>query len=106
MCNHARPFGGLLPSPRHEARRTEPHRAEQVLHRLGDPILGDELLHVQVDRRRHDARAILGGRTHPFGEIGGSPPAARRTAVDRGPVLRHFQARFRQIENLPLRYVP
>src|SRR5271156_185242 len=36
LRRHARPFDRLLFSPRHEAGRTEPPRAEQVLHRLGE----------------------------------------------------------------------
>ena len=57
----------LLAHPGDDARRTDPRRAEYVAHRLRGPILGDQLLDVQIDRRRLEALAILRRRDHAFG---------------------------------------
>ena len=72
-----RPVAVLHPScpprPTTLAGQTE-RRAEQIAQRLRGPILGDELLDVQIDRRRLDALAILRRRDHAFGE---TPPSSR-----------------------------
>ncbi len=91
----------LLANPRREARRTQKGRAEQVAQRFGGAIFGDQLLDVEIDRRRLDPLAILRGRDHAFGERGlGHAPAAA-AAIDRGAMLGDDQRPLDQIEHLP-----
>jgi hypothetical protein len=51
----------LLGDPGDEAGRTDQRCAEQIAERLRGSILGDELLDIEIDRRRLEALAILGG---------------------------------------------
>jgi hypothetical protein len=91
----------LLANPRREARRAQKRRAEQVAQRFGGAIFGDQLLDVEIDRRRLDPLAILRGRDHAFGERGlGHGPAAA-AAIDRSPMLGDDQRPLDQVEHLP-----
>ena len=93
---------GLSFAPGDDAGRTKPRRAEQVGHRLRHPILGNELLHIEINRRRSDARAILSGRGHPFGERRRGLAAAVRATVNHRLMFGDVQSRLGQIEHLPL----
>ena len=86
--------------PRRQARRADERRAEEVLKRLRRPVLGHKLLHVEIDRRRLDAFAILGRRDHAVGERSPRHAAAMGASVDRGLVLRDLDQPFGQIEHL------
>src|SRR5208282_4495813 len=92
----------LLAHPGDDAGRTDPRRAEYVAHRLGSPILGDQLLDVQIDRRRLEALAILRRRDHAFGKRRLRHPSAIRAAVGRSLMLRHQQQALGKIEHLAL----
>jgi len=96
-----RQIAGLLANPRREARRAQKRRPEQVGQRLGGAIFGNELLEVEVDRRRLDPLAILRGRDHAFGErsLGHAPAAA--AAINQRLVLGDDQRPLDQIEHLP-----
>ena len=56
--------------PSRESAGAEIGRAEQVVHPLGDPVLGNELLDVEIDRRRANAPAILRRRCEAWGKLG------------------------------------
>ena len=85
-----------------QAGRAEIRRAEQVVQRLGDPVLGDQLLGVEVDRRRSDPLAVLGRRSDARGKLGFRLEAAGRAAIDRGLVFGDLDQLLGQIEHLPL----
>src|ERR1700691_1964382 len=92
----------LLAHPGDDARRTDPRRAEYVAHRLRGPILGDQLLDVQIDRRRLEALAILRRRDHAFGKRRPGHAPAMLAAVGRSLMLRHQQQALGKIEHLAL----
>src|SRR5271169_904116 len=97
-----RQFFRLLAHPGDDARRTDPRRAEYVAHRLRGPILGDQLLDVQIDRRRLEALAILRRRDHAFGKRRPGHTPAMLAAVGRSLMLRHQQQALGKIEHLAL----
>jgi hypothetical protein len=74
----------LLSNPGHDAGRADQRRAEKIAQSLRGPILGYELLDIEIDRRGPDALAILGGRDHSHGKRRLRLAAAMRAAVDRG----------------------
>src|ERR1700722_4442488 len=92
----------LLGDPGDEAGRTDPRRAAQIAQRLRGPILGEELLDIEVDRRRLDALAILDGRYHPCGKPRLGRPSAMRAAVNRGLMFRDQQRALGNVEHLAL----
>jgi hypothetical protein len=92
----------LLSHPGGDAGRTEPGRAEQVAQRLRGPILGDELLDIEIDRRRLEALAILDGRDHAFGKRRLRHASAMRAAVNRGPMFRDQERALGKVEHLAL----
>ena len=58
----------LFSHPGDDASRAGERSLEQILERLRRPILGQKkLLHVEIDRRRLDAFAVLAGETTPSG---------------------------------------
>jgi len=60
----------LVDHPGREAGRAEKRRAEQIVHRLGDPVLRNQLLDVEINRRRPDALAVLRRSSDARGKIG------------------------------------
>jgi hypothetical protein len=67
--------------------------AEQVGHRLGDPILGNEWLNVERDRHRSHARAMLSRRGQPFGERRRGLVATVRAAINHRLMFGDVQSR-------------
>ena len=103
-------FGFLL-APCDNAGRTQTPGAKQVLHDVADTILGNQLLRVQIDRRRLDAGPVLNMRRHLRRERCLRHAAATGAGIDVGVMLGHLQpppgsrARghgLRHIEHLPL----
>ncbi len=90
----------LLSDPGDDAGRTDQRRAEEFAQRLRGPILGDELLDVEVDRRRLDALAILGGRDHAVGKRRLGHAAAIFAAVNRGLMFGDQERALGKIEHL------
>ena len=91
----------LLAHPGHEAGGTDQRRAEQIAQRLRGAILGDELLDVEIDRRRLDALAILSRRDDALGKGRSCFATAVRATMDRGAVFRHLDHALGKIERLP-----
>src|SRR5258708_12301525 len=58
----------LVSNPGHDAGRADQRRAEKIAQSLRGPILGNELLDIEIDRRGPDALAILSGRDHSPGK--------------------------------------
>src|SRR5260370_8234605 len=92
----------LLSDPGDDAGRTDERRAEEIVKRLSGPILGDELLDIEIDRRRLDALAILGGRDHAIGKRRLGHAAAIFAAVNRGLMFGDHQRALGKIEHLAL----
>src|SRR3954453_13114461 len=82
------------------AGRAEAGGGEQIGHGLADPVLGDQLLDVEIDRGRSQARTVLHARRHRVRERRLRHAAAMVAAVDRGAVFGDLQAWLRQIEHL------
>jgi len=95
-------FLGLPLAPGDDAVGTKSRRAEQVGHRLRHPVLGNELLHIEIDRRRPHARAILSRRDHPLRETRRGLAAAVGAAIDHRLMFGDLQSRLGQIKHLPL----
>ncbi len=95
-------FLGLPLAPGDDAVGTKPRRAEQVGHRLRHSVLGNELLHIEIDRRRPHARAILSRRDHPLRETRRGLAAAAGAAIDHRLMFGDLQSRLGQIKHLPL----
>ena len=91
---------GLTANPARHARPAGRRRPEQVPEDLRGPLLGHELLGVEIDRRRLEALAILGRRNDARGKSGAGAPPAGRAVVDRRAVLGHDQRLLRKIEDL------
>ena len=77
-------------------------RAEEIAQRLRGPILGDELLDIEIDRRRLDALAILGGRDHAIGKRRLGHAAAIFATVNRGLMFGDHERALGKIEHLAL----
>ena len=92
----------LLAHPADDAGRTDRRRAEQIAQRLRGPVLGNELLDVQIDRRRPDALAVLRRRDHARGEYRLRHASASCATVDRGLMFGHQQRALGKIEHLTL----
>ena len=90
----------LLADPGDDACRTDQRRAEQIAQGLRGPILRDELLDIEIDRRRLDALAILRRRHYATGKrrLGHAP--AMRAAVDRGLMFGDHERALGKIEHL------
>src|SRR3954471_19680678 len=70
-----------------QAGRAEAGGGEQIGHGLADPVLGDQLLDVEIDRGRSQARTVLHARRHRVRERRLRHAAAMVAAVDRGAVF-------------------
>ena len=88
--------------PGHDAGRTDRHGGEQIAQGLRDAILGDQLLDIEIDRRRPDALAVLGRRDDAVGKRRLRHALAMRATVDRGLMLSHHERALGNVENLPL----
>jgi hypothetical protein len=92
----------LLSNPGHDAGRADQRRAEKIAQSLRGPILGYELLDIEIDRRGPDALAILSGRDHSHGKRRLCLAAAMRAAVDRGLMFRNHERALGKVEHLAL----
>ena len=92
----------LFSDPGDDAGRTDQRRADEIAQRLRGPILGDELLDIEIDRRRLDALAILGGRDHAIGKRRLGRVAAIFAAVNRGLMFGDHERALGKIEHLAL----
>ena len=92
----------LLSNPGHDAGRADQRRAEKIAQSLRGPILGYELLDIEIDRRGPDALAILSGRDHSHGKRRLRLAAAMRAAVDRGLMFRNHERALGKVEHLAL----
>ena len=90
----------LLADPGDDAGRTDQRGAEQIARRLRGPVLGDELLDIEIDRRRLDALAILHRRDHAIGKPRPGLAPAIFAAVDRGLMFRDHERALGKIEHL------
>ncbi len=90
----------LLADPGDDAGRTDQRGAEQIAQRLRGPVLGDELLDIEIDRRRLDALAILHRRDHAIGKPRPGLAPAIFAAVDRGLMFRDHERALGKIEHL------
>jgi hypothetical protein len=96
------PLGAPGAGPAHpgDGRSHQPD-AEQVGHRLGQPVLGQKLVVQQVDHDRQEARAILHRGRDPLGKQRPGFPAAPAAAAAIRPMLGDDQRlRLGQIEHL------
>src|SRR6266852_7735368 len=92
----------LLSNPGHDAGRADQRRAEKIAQSLRGPILGNELLDIEIDRRGPDALAILSGRDHSLGKRRLRLAAAMRATVDRGLMFRNHERALGKVEHLAL----
>ena len=92
----------LLADPGDDAGRTDPWRAEQIAQRLRGAILGEELLDIEIDRRRLDPLALLHRRDHAIRKRRFRLAAATGATVDRRPMFRDQERALGKIEHLPL----
>ncbi len=91
---------GLSPHPVHHARGSDGRNAEEVGERLRRPVLGDQLLRMQIDGRRAQTLAILRRRLHACGKGRPRAPAAAGAGIDGPPMLGDFDPLRRQVEDL------
>lgn len=83
---------GAAPRPFRHARRAKPRRVKQIGQRLGRPVLRDQLLGVQIDRRSPNALAVS-GRPARLGRKGRpGAPAAAGAGLRQGPGVRSPRA--------------
>ncbi len=92
----------LLAHPGDEAGRTDQRGAEQIAQRLRGAVLGDQLLDVEIDRRRLDGFAILGRRDDSLGKGRSRFAATVRATMDRSAVFGHLDHALGKVEHLPL----
>src|SRR5260370_17421962 len=92
----------LLADPGHDAGRADQRRAEKIAQSSRGPILGNELLDIEIDRRGLDALTILSGRHHALGKRRLRLAAAMRSAVDRRLMLRNHERTLGKVEHLAL----
>ena len=91
---------GLLPHPGGQAGRTQRWRSEQVAKRLSRAIFGNELLDIQINRRRLDPLAILRRRDDAGGKRRLGPASAMPATLERGAVFGDGQRALDEIEHL------
>src|SRR5665213_1285924 len=101
MRRDRRQLFGFLLAPCDDAGRTQAPGAKQIPHHVADTIFGNQLLRVQIDRRRPDAGPVLHRRAHLRRERRLRHAAATGAGVDLGLMLGHLQPRLRHIEHLP-----
>src|SRR5260221_11343766 len=92
----------LVSNPGHDAGRADQRRAEKIAQSLRGPILGNELLDIEIDGGGLDGLAILSGRDHSLGKRRLRLAAAMRAAVDRGLMLRNHERALGKVEHLAL----
>ena len=92
----------VLVHPGDDAGRADRRGAEQIAQSLRDAILGDELLDIEIDRRRLDALAILGRRDDALRKRRLCLPSAMPATIDRGPMFGDQQRALGNVEHLPL----
>jgi hypothetical protein len=92
----------LLSNPGDDAARTDQRRGEEIAQRLRGPILRDELLDIEIDRRRSEAFAILHGRDHAIGERRLRLAPAVFAAADRGLMFGDHERALGKVEHLAL----
>ena len=97
---------GFSPHPVHDARRTDGRDAEEIGERLSRPLLGDQLLQMQIDGRRAQPLAILRRRLDAIGKGRPRAPAAAGAGVNGPPVLGDFDQLLRQVEHLARLHLP
>lgn len=76
--------------------------AVEVLANLGQPLVRDEMLLVEIDHLGPEARAVLDRGADAFGEGGAYHTARNRATFDLGLVFGHLQRFLGQIEDLAL----
>ena len=103
---HRRERRSLAAHPIGHAVRAQTQRSEKIMHRFGDPILRDQLMDVEIDRRRSNALAVLRRRGDARGKLGFRLSAAPRAAIDRGLVFGDLDQPLGQIEHLPPLHAP
>ena len=67
---HRRERRSLAAHPIRHAVRAQTQRSEKIMHRFGGPILGNELMDVEINRRRSNALAVLRRRGDARGKLG------------------------------------
>ena len=92
---------GLSSHPVHHAGRSDGRNAEEVGERLSRPLLGDQLLQMEINGRRAQPLAILRRRLDAIGKGRPRAPAAAGAGVDEPSALGDFDQRLRQVEDLP-----
>ncbi len=75
--------------------------AQHIAQGLRDAILGDQLLDIEIDRRRPDALAILGRRDDALGKSSLRHASAMRATVNRGLMFGDHERALGNVENLP-----
>ena len=102
LVDRAQLFAPSCPPRRRGWPDRSPRRAEQIAQRLRDAILGDQLLDIEIDRRRLDALAILGRRDDALGKSRLRHASAMRATVNRGLMFGDHERALGNVENLPL----
>jgi uncharacterized peroxidase-related enzyme len=92
----------LLSHPSDNAGRADQRRAKKIAQGLRGPILGDELMDVEVDRRGLDALAVLRRRDHAFRKRRLRYAPTMHATIDRGLMFRDQQRALGKIEHLAL----
>ena len=99
LRHNGRPCFGFPFAPGRDAGRAQQRGAKQIVHDLADAVLGDQVLRVEIDRRRPDARAVLHMRRHLVRERRAGHTMAARAGVDPRLVLGHLQPGLRHLEH-------
>ena len=76
--------------------------AIEVLANPGQPLIGEEMLVVEIDHLGLKARPVLGRGIDALWERGADPATGKRTAFDLGAVFGHFKGLLRQFKDLAL----
>src|ERR1022692_1980501 len=84
---------------RHQCPRTQ-GLPKEILTQLRQPIIGQQLLLVQIHHQALKARSILYWRTHPGRKLRPHLSGTMRTTLDLCPMFSHLQGPRRQIEDL------
>jgi hypothetical protein len=91
----------VLAHPSDDAGRTDRRGGEQIAQGLRDAILGDQLLDIEIDRRRPDALAVLCRRDDALGKSSLRHASAMRATVNRGLMFGDHERALGNVENLP-----
>jgi hypothetical protein len=101
MLYHRRLRLGGVRRPSHHAGGAEAAGREQIGHDLADPVLGDQLLDIQVDRCCPQVRSVLHMGRHRVWKRRLRGAVAMMASVDRGLVFGDLQAWLGQVKHLP-----